>query len=198
MKRGRSIVALAAVACAAMVLAACAYNIPAGALNYVSQAQLDKLTQMGMKINQGLTPPSIDGYYYCNDLVRTGGNIPNDSLTSFANLSLDFYSQGSDNSVKVSYNQSNIESGSGLGAFISGNGNSFTIYAQIIGTSNSINFKDAMVFSGTIASDGIHNFVYALLMTQKDPDPLGYLINVGEGRVITENDGLAATSLTYP
>jgi hypothetical protein len=198
MKRFFKVLLLAATAAIVASLTTCAFDIPAGALNYISQSQLNKLVSMGMKINQGKKPPTVNGDYYCNTLTRTGGNIPNDTATTFANLGLRFASQGSDNSVLVSYDQSGYESGTGLGAFISGSGNNFSVFAQISGTSGGINFKDAMVFSGTLTSGGIKDFVYALLMTEKDSDPSGYLIDVDQGRVITEDDALAATSTSYP
>jgi hypothetical protein len=183
-----------------MSLAACdtTFNIPSGALAYVSQSQLNALAKMGLKIYDGATPPTVTGDYYCNSLVRTGGNIPDDTSTSFSNLGLRFTSQGVDNSVVVTYDQSGIESGTGLGAFISGSGNNFSIYVQITGTSAGLAFKDAMVFSGTKTATGIKDFVYALLLTDKDPDPYGALIEVDQGRVIKEDDGLAATSSSYP
>ena len=198
MNRNFRIPLLVVTAAIVLSLSTCAFDIPAGALNYVSQAQLNKLTSMGMKINQGKKPPTVDGDYYCNSLTRTGTNIPNDSASTFANMGLRFTSQGSDNSVLVSYNQSGIEIGTGLGAFISGSGSDFSIFAQITGTYNGINFKDAMIFSGTMTAGGIKDFVYALLLTEKDPDPSGYLIEVDQGRVIAENDKLAATAVSYP
>jgi hypothetical protein len=198
MNRISKVLLLAAAAAIVLSLSTCAFDIPAGALSYISQAQLNKLVSMGMKINQGQNPPTVNGDYYCNSLTRTGGNIPNDSATTFANLGLRFTSQGSDNQLLVSYDQSGYESGTGLGAYISGAGNDFSVFAQISGISGGINFKDAMVFSGTITPSGIKDFKYALILTDKDPDPSGYLIEVDQGRVIAEDDAFAATAVSYP
>jgi hypothetical protein len=192
MKRPAPVLGLLAAAAVMLSLASCAFDIPQGAFDYISSDQLRQLQSMGMTINQGMDPPDVTGSYVCDSLVRTGGNIPGDTANTFADLYLQLASQLADNSLVVSYDQPPYESGSGLGAFISGSGNKFTIYAQIDGVSGSVDFKDAMVFSGTMTSSGIEDFVYALLLTEKSPDPYQELIEVGQGRVITEDDGLAA------
>jgi hypothetical protein len=199
--RGRLVAILAPLA-VALALGGCGsehstYNIPPGAFQYISPGQLDALVKMGMKINEGLAPPDIEGTYYADSMTRIGGNIPNDTAKTFANMSLDLSGQGSDNTIVVSYIQG-PESGDGLGAFVSGTGGDFTIFTQITGTISGINFQDAMLFSGTIATDGIHDFVYALLLTKKDPDPTDLAINVNQARVIDENDKLVVRTTSFP
>jgi hypothetical protein len=187
------ILVFAAAAAAIVGLSSCKFVIPPDAYNYISEEQLRELKAMGLPINDGSNPPDVTGTYLCDSLVLKNTNISNDFELGhpFANMEIEFDNQNSDGTVRVSYWQGS-ESGTGLGAYISGWGNRFTIYAQIIGTSSGINFTDAMVFSGTMSSSGIKNFVYALLMTDKDYDPTPYLIEIGGGRVIEENDGLAA------
>jgi hypothetical protein len=186
--------ALAAAVVAVAALSSC-YVIPFGAYGYISNSQLRTLASLGLPINDGRDPPDITGTYLADSLVLLDSNFddfysPGDP---FADMEIQFYSQASDGTVLVSYDQSGLEWGTGIGAFISGEGNDFTVYAQITGTSSDgIDFEDAMVFSGTLTPSGIANFAYGLLLTDKSYDPYDYLIDVGDARVFDENDGLAA------
>ena len=165
------------------------HNIPPGAFGFISEQQLDALAAMGFPINTGLMPPNVQGSFYADALVRTGGNIPNDQATAFNDTALDFTGQTAENSVMVSYAQGR-EMGSGLGSFVSGSGNAFTIFTQIAGTGNGIAFKSAMLYSGTMTAEGIQGFDEAVLLTSKDPDPDAKLISVGQTRILAENDDL--------
>jgi hypothetical protein len=181
-------------AAAMLVLTSC--FIPDGAYTYISKDQLDVLTSLGMPINKGMFPPDVTGSYYCDSLVLKDSNISGDDpgYDTYLNMEIQFYDQG-DGTVFVSYNQSDVEIGSGLGSYISGFGKDFTVYAEIDGNYSGVDFKDAMVFSGTMTAGGIADFTYALLLTWKDYDPTPYLIDVGDARVIEEYDGLAANYL---
>jgi hypothetical protein len=175
-----------------LALASC-YIIPFGAFGYISNAQLRTLDDLGLPVNEGKTPPDIEGTYLCDSLELYGTNIADDFPlgTGFANMVITFYNQGYDGSVLVSYTQGS-ESGSGLGAFVSGSGSDFSVYAQITGTSSGIDFEDAMVFSGTMSAGGIQDFMYGFIMTDKGSDPYDDLIEVGDARVFEEWDSLAA------
>jgi len=184
----------------ALLLAGCGgggskYDIPPGALDYVSQQQLDKLAALGLPINQGLTPPDVQGAYYANSMIRAATSVPGDTITTFANESFSLSGQAADNTVSVSYVQG-PESGDGLGSFVSGSGSHFTIFTQITGLYSDIAFKDAMLLSGEIAADGIHDLRQGLLLTQKGDDPTNLVLLVGQARVIAESDGLAARTTT--
>lgn len=163
---------------------------------FISAEQIATLQSLGLPVYEGDDPPDITGTYLCNDLVLYDSNIPEDSPyigDSYADMEIKFYRQYSSGRVRVSYDQSGYETGTGMRSFISGSGNNFTVFTEISGTSDSgIDFEDAMLFSGTISAGGISNFSYGLLMTYKSSDPDGYLINVGDARVFVEDDGLAA------
>jgi hypothetical protein len=190
-RNARIILFIAAVAVVAG-LSSC-YLIPFGAYGYISAGQLRTFESLGLTINEGKDPPDITGTYLCNSLVLKGTNIPDDWPlgTSFDDMEITFYSQNDDGTVLVSYAQ-DTENGTGLGAFISGSGSDFTVYAQINGSSDGIEFEDAMVFSGRKTAGGITYFEYGLMLTDKSYDPYDDLIEVGDARVFDENDGLAA------
>ncbi len=173
------------------------YNIPPGAFNDVSSEQLTELANLGIPINEGLHPPTIEGTYSAATLFRISGNVPNDKVTTFDPMSLKFSGQTSDNTVMVSYMQPK-ESGDGLGAFVSGNGQDFTIYTKIDGMVNGLHFRTAVLYSGSVDAAGIHFFEMALLFTQKDLDPNHILLEVDQARVIGERDQLAARTTSYP
>lgn len=193
MNRTARIIPFVAIVAVVAALSSC-FIIPFGAYGYISAGQLRTLQDLGLPINEGMDPPDITGTYLCDSLELLDSNIAGDIFgTPYADMEIQFYSQSGNGEVLVTYDQSGFETGTGMGAFISGSGNDFTVFAQISGTSGSgIDFEDAMVFSGTMTPSGISNFTYGLLLTSKSYDPYNDLIEVGDARVFEEYDGLAA------
>ena len=94
----------------------------------------------------------------------------------------------SDLTVKLDY-INGPEEGSGLGSFIVGDGNQFTVVSEVTTVVNSDTASVAMVFSGELADEGINNFVYANFMLENNGS--SYFIENGQGRVIYDSDGFS-------
>ncbi len=168
------------------------YNLPAGVSSILSNEQLDKLVKMGVPINEGLTPPSIDSVYLYNNFYCTYDGSGDGRVGDFfADMKLRFTNQNpSDNTIKMSYKQA-VEEATGLGSFIAGTGNSFTVFTKNSGTYNTIPFTSVTVFSGTKTATGISNMKSSLIITSKGSDPLNQVIEVNEGRAFKDNDGVS-------
>ena len=158
----------------------------------------DILDQMDdyIPIHDGVNPPNIEGQYLVSPMVlvhSTHGYEPGDL---FADTYVQFYNQDMKNNTldyqdeEVSYSY-NI----GKGAFISGEGNDFSVFFNTTGTSYhekyNVDFKMALVISGTKSSNGIKDLTYAFVMVDKSDDSEGYTVPIGTFRVFKDQDGLS-------
>ncbi len=187
------------------------YHLPAPVDTIISQSQISTLVKLGMTVNDGTSPPSIDGNYFCDTLVLLGSNVSGDftngklDFHSYVNYSYQFSNQTSDGEISVARAvQNGTSTGFGTGAIISGSGNDFSIFVEITDSmysdsdSHLILFKSARIISGTLAAGGIEAFRYAFICTGKENDYYNEEIDVGEGRVIYEEDNLASAVSMYP
>ena len=156
-------------------------------------------------IYDGANPPNVEGVYVMDSpriVYDATGNIDSEydhfapmyfkiSNQDMTNNTLDFQERQISNG-KV------IGEGEGNGAFISGEGNNFSVYFNTTDLSHTEDYdvtsKTALVISGTKASDGIQNLRYAFVVVEKGADPNNHLMNVGDFRVFRDNDELASTS----
>ncbi|QHV93950.1 hypothetical protein [Spirosoma endbachense] len=170
--------------------------------NIVPTTIIDDLRTRGMTINEGKVPPALAGTiivaspwellspYGTEDSWQKGKVI--------ADYKYKFYEQTTDGKIKYDYKNDGSDTGSGKGAFISGNGNSFTIFSEDIGVSKTINYKTITVMSGEITDAGIKNFQYAFVLKEKtNDDNNSALIPVGKGRIWIDSDKLATKTTSF-
>ncbi|HZW77351.1 MAG TPA: hypothetical protein VFF21_03475, partial [Flavobacteriaceae bacterium] len=79
----------------------------------------------------------------------------------------------------------------GDGSFISGDGNKFTVYLITATESDTYRADTAIVISGKIENDGIHDIQLGFFMKDNYGNPGGNFIGNNEGRIIVDGDGLA-------
>lgn len=157
--------------------------------NILSDEQLEILDELGMTFNSGENPPNIEGYYRGADLDAIG-----DTTGLFLqNLDYIFHFYGqTDNELLIDYENSfGSDTATGAGAYIFGENNEFSVYIEQEGTASGIDYTSAYVYSGTYSSAGIEDFQFAFVLTEKDSDPSGVLMDEDEARVYEESDGLA-------
>jgi len=163
--------------------------------NIIPDDILKAFKDLGIEINGGNNPPNVEGTYLASPYILVRSNF-RDSFTpgaKFADFRLTFSRQNNSNlTIVTDYVQRSqsgeiIEEGNGLGSFITGNGNKFTVFVEISGTHNGLPFKSVQLFTGEITSSGIKNFHTAVLCTMENR----YTIKRGEGRMFTDSDGLA-------
>ncbi len=148
-----------------------------------------------INIYDGNNPPNIEGEFVGSpfELVHsTHGFSPGDI---FADLYFKFYNQNMHNNT-LDYKEKQASSeATGTGAFISGEGNNFSVFFNTEGVSHfsdyDITDKTALIISGTIADNGINNLQYAFVMVDKSDDPSHHIIDVGVFRVFRDQDGFS-------
>lgn len=159
----------------------------------ISKEQIASLKAKGMVLNAGDTPPDISGVYLVSPYTLLSPYGPSDSWQAgkvINDYKYNFYDQVNDE-VKVDYKQLNAsDQGTGLGSFISGSGNKFSLFAELAGSDNSgVTYKHVVVISGEVTSEGIKNFQYGFILTQKTGDPYDQdLIAVGSSRIWYDGD----------
>ncbi len=158
----------------------------------VPEAILNEMKDLGMPINTGDNPPSIENIYHVAPFILKSSNRESDSPGSqFADLKVQYSEQNNDNlTVTVDY-VNGPEEGSGLGGFIVGDNNQFTVFAEITATSYGETAMMVFVMSATLGEDGLDDFYFANFMVDNNDNPSGYWIENGEGRVIYDSDGFS-------
>lgn len=172
--------------------------------NFVPDSTMQALEEMGMIINEGKVPPSLDGYFLASPLIMTESSVPDesyDSTTNFVDYLYYFHNQDNDElTIDLDIDGLNdshelISHSEGIGTFLSGNNSffsSFTIqdgYTLLEGSDTAF-YKLLTVLSGKIDNTGILDYQYALLMLDDYGDPYDYYIPNNTGRLFKDGDDL--------
>ena len=160
--------------------------------NLVPQSILNEMQNLGMPVYSGYSPPTINGIYNVSPLVLYSSNIINDNSPGyqFTDLHVQFYNQ--DNS-KLTINADYIEGdevGTGLGSFIAGCGNNFTVFVRDNSIYQGYPAVTVDVYSGTIGPNGISNLYYSVFMVENYGMDSIFISN-GSGRVTYDQDGFS-------
>lgn len=171
-------------------------GLSANILSIAPQSVIDDLRLRGMNINEGNTPPALSGFFESKPHVLLSPYGPGDYAVGyeFNSYRYRFYDQNV-NAQTISFDEkssSGTNTATGTGAFLAGNGNKFTLFAQITGITDGVTYKSLTVISGEITSTGIKDFQESFVITEKGPDPTNSVIAVGQGRIIRDGDGLAS------
>jgi len=160
--------------------------------NLIPDSIITKMVDLGMIINRGETPPVLNGTYFASPFVLKASNVPNDPPGyTFSDYSLTLFEQNNDNlSLKLDYYNGG-ESGTGLGGFVVGSNNNFTIFAEVNSTYLGYTAKMVHVISGTLTATGIEDLYFANFMLDNFENLGGYWIAEGEGRIIYDSDGFS-------
>ncbi|MEA3452722.1 MAG: hypothetical protein U9Q83_12585 [Bacteroidota bacterium] len=154
---------------------------------------LNDMVSMGMPINGGGEPPELEGTYNVSTFVLDSSNIPSDSPgKTFSDFVITFHSFNPRLlTVKITY-ENGPESGEGIGSYVVGKDNQFTVFCEIKARQFWIYRADAIfVLTGTIVDGGIENFYYANFMVDDHGDKLELWIENGQGRIIYDEDGFS-------
>lgn len=162
--------------------------------NFVTPDLLAALEELGFIFRDGADTPDLTGEYLMSTVILNSSNIPDEAFDIgdvFIDYELRFL--GQDNAARTfelelaQGNDTIIPSDT----FFSGSGNQFSAYVRTGQTSTSgVNLISLFAFSGVITDDGFVDFQTALLLLDKDDDPNGEFIEVGEGRLFIDEDNL--------
>lgn len=167
-------------------------------LNQVVPQEIRERMESWMPIYDGINPPFVEGVYniepmiaeYCSDRESGWTAIP--TVIRFSNQN------STNNTLDYADYEGSLQACIGEGAFISGEGNNFSVYFNTIGQMTNVDTKTALVISGTKTSEGIANLYYAFVMVEKGSDPGHRVMNQGEFRIFKDNDGISETTAWNP
>ncbi|MBR2205172.1 MAG: hypothetical protein IJ898_02290 [Prevotella sp.] len=153
-------------------------------------------------IYDGENPPDIQGTYVIDPMEivydKTGNYEPGYNKFSIVYFNIsnqNFTTNTLDYQEKEIGNGNMMSESEGKGAFISGEGNNFSVYFNTTGVTHlenyDVNTTDALVISGTKTSDGIRDLRYAFVIVKKSDDPENRIMNVGDFRVFKDGDNWA-------
>ena len=149
-----------------------------------------------INIYDGDNPPKVEGVYLMSPLklVYDSNGYGGDD---WADVYLRFYNQDMVNNT-IDYeekSETNALESTGTGAFISGEGDKFSIFFNTNGVvhidGHDVSFKEALVISGVKTDEGIKDLEYAFTLVEKTGDTTDKLMDVGGFRVFKDGDGLS-------
>ena len=180
--------------------ATCVITIPPDGLtddirNLIPNEYINTLKSLGLVIHGGNNPPNIEGTYHVSPMYLVKTNSFGGIIAESDNMIITFFDQNGLN-VKIDYDMwtANGDMGaSGLGSFIVGEGNRFTVFAEAVRRELSYTAITVEAFSGEITAEGIKNYQWAVIMVDDNGDPTGNWIENGIGYVKRDGsvDGLA-------
>lgn len=177
------------------------YEFEVKRINKVVPEWLLEMMTPYIPIYEGDNPPMVEGAYLLSPktLLYDSGNSYSPGRT-FADNYLFFTDQDEEEDTinfvgfEIDKYGEVISERYGEGAFISGDGNNFSIFFDTFGESHyndgDTYSQTALIISGTKTSSGINNIYYAFAMVDKY-DPYNHLMAIGVFRVFVDGDGIA-------
>ena len=159
----------------------------------VPPAILDSIEKYNFEIYGGMNPPDITGSYLANPFVLEASNVPGD----FVGRTLADYKVTFDNvdlsNLELSLTYENgPERGIGIGSYIVGEGNRFSVFLKVdVEHTSGYKAEAVTVISGVKTNLGIADFRTAVFVIEDFGDPGNYFIEIGQGRIVVDGDGLA-------
>ncbi len=162
--------------------------------DFIPEEILAEIRENGQPIFEGLNPPDVTGRYRISPAELVSSNFDDDLNPGhrFADEYIEFseFDEAS-LTLRVDIEQSG-SIGEGYGSFISGSGDSFTIYVRI----DNINEQDVetlqtRVYSGSTRDNGVIELYGSTFMIDDGGDPFNNLIEIGQGRLFKDGDGFS-------
>ena len=166
--------------------------------NVIPPEILDKIDDH-ITIYDGINPPNVEGQYLISPIVITYDSTDQYALGSaFIDLYFQFLNQDMENNTLDYYEVEGSSTTVGTGAFISGEGDKFSVFFNTVGTNvfddYTVTSREALVISGIKTPEGIRDICYGFVLVEKSDDPVPHLIEEGSYRVFSDSDGLSANT----
>lgn len=150
------------------------------------------LDSLGFIINTGNKPPLMEGIYLAAPVILQASSVLGDNLGSkFFDYEITFSNQDNGNLTIDFLGDQGIEIDNGSGSFISGEGNSFSIFLITTTEISTYLADSAISLSGTIVEDGIEDLQIAYLMLDNRENEGGVFIPNNTGRVLFDSDNFS-------
>ena len=167
--------------------------------NFVPDSIIEKMKSFGMPIYGGENPPMLteggkEMKFFVNNFKVLNSNVPTDFPgQEFKNYIITLNNQDS-KLLKIDYKDVTEDLSSesvGRSSYIVGSDNKFTIFVDIHNVWNDSKADLVLVISGEKGSEGILNLHYSNFMLNDYGDPAGVYLEVGQGRVARDTDGVS-------
>lgn len=171
-------------------------GVPGEVNQFLNNFDINKHLEQGFTINKGSSPPKIEGSYSLNNLTL----IYDPQTWEYtyplgyvvAPYIYTFSEQKPDGSIKATFvSEVADDRAEGLGGFISGEGNCFTVFVDFKGNIQGCNYRSPKVFSACLAEGNLTNIQDSWYSKSKDENGCDNVFPVGYLRIYEEKDGLA-------
>jgi len=163
------------------------------------QQYIDTLSKLGLTVNQGTTPPNVEGAFHIAPLILKKSNIKTDYPgQSFHDASVKFFEQSTkDFGIKLVGKYFLNAADTSITTAISGSGNNFTVYGKVKSVSaDKTKFAYfGILLSGTKDGTNLKNVTYGIINIDNSHGT-GVFINEGQGRVAYDKD-LVSESINF-
>lgn len=159
---------------------------PAAAINTL-------LRDLRVPVNEGNSPPSLDGTYAFSPILQATTRTGLDENLVFEKLfDIEFKGQNS-GSLKVDFNGKEYDTPNlnfdwlqGVESYISGSGRNFTIFSKVFEYDSELDYQplSLYIFSGNVSDnrENIENFTYGLYMIDTGSNSNTFYIENGDAR----------------
>tara|TARA_B100001146_G_scaffold223545_1_gene238497 strand:+ start:5469 stop:6656 length:1188 start_codon:yes stop_codon:yes gene_type:complete len=160
--------------------------------NFYSAEHVQALEDLGISLNLGDNPPSLEGAYLISPAILVESSVPGDAPgMRFPDYRAEISNQNNESLTLDYYGQGGFQIDEGDGSFISGEGNNFTIYLKTTSQIGSYPVETTFTISGTVVEGGFADVRLAALMLDDKGDPQHVYISNDTGRLIEDGDGFS-------
>jgi len=142
-------------------------DVPLEVNEFLNQEFIEILQDRGLEIHKGFNPPDVTGNYYVDSWTNKETDL------QYINYSYQFTNQTPNFQIEVN-SESDRAVAFGTGAFISGDGDNFSIYyetdSHISEDDHVVYIKSADIYTGSISENGIINFEKGFIILEKEND----------------------------
>lgn len=164
--------------------------VPDDVDDFIDADQRAALEEVGLIIYGGDDPPDIGGSYYLDSIEITYDD--SNMWLDIVDYTYEFYNQTRDGEISLNYEAPAVDDvAEGVGAFISGDGDCFSIFIDAEGTASGCDYELPGIISGCLTSDGIAKWTNGFIMGSKSGENCDALMPTDHRRIIAETDDLA-------
>lgn len=165
-------------------------DFPSEVNTIYSEEEILWLEHLGLTMYKGSDPPNIQGSYLLDDLVIYYDDLGRDF--DLANYTYHFTNQKGD-SINVSFSSPGAkDEATNLQGYISGSGDCFNVFINILGKSGDCDYNMPQIISGCLSAGGIIDWRTGLIMGEKTGSTCNTMLTEGHRRILEEADTLAA------
>ena len=164
--------------------------------NLYSESQIAAIEALGLQINEGDSPPNVEGTFLIQPMILQASSVPSDQDGvdgTFNDLEVTFSNQNND-TLTLDLNSASTANSmtEGSGSFISGSNSAFTVFfiAEVTMPDGHV-ILTTETFSGVVTAAGIQNIQFAGFVLDDRGDPFDNTIPNDTGRLFLDEDGLS-------